>query len=452
MPLPYNYFVKTTTIVSAASNSNDGHDPLGCALVNASYDHTGGGSGERQLTAASGTPFTNVQAGDSIWLMNAAGGVADGLYEIASVPSSTVILLEDDAGLTADSTGDVDSSSGPWLTLQYAFDTVATGGNQLVICADGDGGSGQWLANNSVDNVFNVDSGAPSTVQPITYRGGSARGVVDGTVAVIDGTGLTYPECAITVSGTTTYRRWIDLRFTGTTLGHNIYCAVTTATNHQFLRCRFDDAAGAGCASRSHDWHFVDCEFDSNGTWGKMPDTPTRVGAGRGNFLRCRFHDNGSGGLQIADQSMVSQCLFYDNTGPGLRFYGRTINAIIDGCVFAFNNQDGIDGTGPFTLAPPFIASNNIFRSNGAYGIGLGFSLPLGVTGAYFAEIDYNCFSNNTSGNLTEVTQADIVGSPTGDHNVYDNPDFVSETDGSEDFDLQSGSPCVYTGLAVPDA
>ena len=51
MPLPFTYFVKSVTLISAASDSNDGRDPLGAACTNATYDHTGGASGERQLTA-----------------------------------------------------------------------------------------------------------------------------------------------------------------------------------------------------------------------------------------------------------------------------------------------------------------------------------------------------------------------------------------------------------------
>lgn len=40
------YFVKTATIVAAPDNANDGRDPLGIALVNATYDHTGNGEGD----------------------------------------------------------------------------------------------------------------------------------------------------------------------------------------------------------------------------------------------------------------------------------------------------------------------------------------------------------------------------------------------------------------------
>ena len=71
------FFARHTNITdgSAALDTNDGLDTLGAALVNASYDHTGGGSGERQLTAASGTPFANSLAGDPVFLLNAVAAL-----------------------------------------------------------------------------------------------------------------------------------------------------------------------------------------------------------------------------------------------------------------------------------------------------------------------------------------------------------------------------------------
>jgi len=452
MPLPYTHFVKTSTIVGAPTDTTSGNapgkDPLGCNLSNATYDHTGGASGERQLTAASGTPFSSVQAADLIYLNNAAGGVADGLYEVASVPSSTVILLTADSGLTADSTADVDSSAGPWATIQYGLDNCTAGGDDLVIADDGDESDGTWTPGATLD----ADIGAGSDQEPITVRGGNSRGVPDGTVPTISGAGMAASSQVLTVSNSTTKRRWIDLRFTaGKDFG--IYCADANSVDHQWLRCRFDNAAKGGVGRNPADWYFVDCEFADNGTWGIIPANASTLDV-RSGFLRCRFHDNGTGGIYCTGFMFVSQCLFYDHGKWHIRFRQRAPNVVIDGCVFhkTAAGEDGINCWGTFDGMSPFIVTNSIFRTSAGYGIDMtGFAEPGGVPGIYWAELDYNCWSNNTSGDVNGATKQDVMGSPAGDTNVYADPTFTSETDGSEDFDLQSTSPCIDAGLQVPE-
>jgi len=450
MPLPYTHFVRTSTIVGAPADNltgtAPGRDPLGCDLSNATYDHTGGGSGERQLTAASGTPFASVQAGDYIWLCNSGGGVADGLYEIASVPSSTVILLVADYGLTADSTGDVDSSRGPWATLQYALDQMTTSLDELVICDDGET-SGVWQPSAQLD----IDQGAVSAPSaPVTIRGGNSRGVVDGTVPEINGSSLPASTNLVVFAGDTDYRRFIDLRFTAGKY-HNVYETANTSQHIHWIRCRFDHAAQSGMAFRGLDTYYIDCEFDNNGACGIQSDTAGRNLSPRSTFLRCRIHDNGSIGFILAYTTNMQQCLIYDNGSHGVSFSGRADYAIFDGCVFFGNTGSGINGSGASGGPYPLSVTNCVFRSNGAYGISLSsITPPAGTSGVYFAEIDYCCFSNNTSGATSGATKNGQMGSSSGDHNVYSDPLFTSETDGSEDFRPQGSSPLIDAGISVP--
>ena len=87
---------------------------------------------------------------------------------------------------------------------------------------------------------------------------------------------------------------------------------------------------------------------------------------------------------------------------------------------------------------------NNIFRSNGGYGI----NTSTGTLGQFFY-LDYNCSNNNTSGHI-DINGGTLPGS----NNVLTNPYFKVETDGSEDFRLQStstgdanDSPCLDVGI-----
>jgi hypothetical protein len=159
---------------STPAGANDGLDPIGFGLVNATYDHTGNAEGERHLSLTAA--FTNYEhvPGDMIYLMNAVGGVATGLYTIASKVDADAILLASSAGLTADSTADVDSSSGPWSNAQNSFDALIAG-EVLCVCRDQYIGRGQ-------SNPIEIDITAGTATAPITVRGVNARGGNDGTL------------------------------------------------------------------------------------------------------------------------------------------------------------------------------------------------------------------------------------------------------------------------------
>jgi len=439
MPLPYDYFVKTTTIVSAASDSNDGRDPLGCSLATASYDHTGGGTGERQLTAGSGTPFTNVQAGDYIYLVFGGGTSLDGCYEIETVSSSTVVLLAADTGLIDDSTSNVTSSDGPWLTLQYAFDTALTDGDHVVFCDDGNGTGTDWEYVPTLDmDVGNFDAGGRH------FHGANGRGVVDGTVTTISGASHSGSTHLITANNATLDgQNFYDIRLTGAG-SINLYAYIPTSMNAWgFHRCRIDNATGAGIQMRSYLWSFVDCEVDSNGSFG-LTDGSTSPNNLRALWVRCRIHDNGGDGINAGSQGLID-CLVYDNAGDGYAIFGAS-PCPIQGSVFFGNTGDGIStGSGSWTAnmgAGPLI-SNCVFRSNGGYGVNLS-----GYSTAVSPGIDYCCFHNNTSGPTSGAVE--FLGKfPGEDNNIYVDPEFTSETDGSEDFTPADGSPLIDAGIMV---
>jgi hypothetical protein len=455
MPLPYQYFVKTSTIVGAPSDSNDGRDPLGCALSNATYDHTGGGSGERQLTAASGTPFSSVQAGDYIYLLNAVGGVANGLYTIASVPSSTVILLEDDSGLTADSTADVDSSNGPLLTETTLINTTAAAGQVSVICDDGDGTGGDWEPTGASVPYVCQNGGANGHY----FQGGNSRGVVDGTKAVLSAVSLDTGVHLMTPGIGT---KMMDIIFKGraTGTGQLVHCGGSRTLDHNtFIRCEFIDSPSDAITNTSDFWNFVDCLFADNVNKGVDCGTTAPRGS-HTRFVRCRFRDNGLECYDGASDGLVFEgCLFFGNgtgTGdPAIRLHRLGADCIVDGCVFYNNAGSGV-GYGASTGATSSGVSitNSIFKDNGAYGV------DASAYGWAFPHIDYCCFHGNTSGAVASSTFIGYLDStatgglpepiPGTANCISSDPLFESVTAGSEDFTPKSTSPCLVAGIDVP--
>jgi hypothetical protein len=447
MPLPYTYFVKTTTIVGAPVDTvagvANGRDPLGCALSGATYTHTGGGSGERQLNAASGTPFANVQAGDYIYLTGATGGVANGLYRIRTQVTGAIVLLNADSGLTADATT-IASSDGPWLTLQYAFDNTATTRNQLVICNDGNGTGGNWEYAVTLD----LDTNAGGDYG-IIYRGGNSRGVVDGTRATISGASLPASTDLINQGTTSTHIYMLDLRMTGATRDNVTSPQNVTGIRITFVRCRIDNAGQHGTVHRNM-FVYIQTEIDNNAGWGSISEAGA-TGSARAGFVlyQCSVHHNGSGGVvQGTHHCEVMESLFYRNGGDGIQIYRGTgtggAQGFIVASVFHSNTGNGIGpGSSTWSNMPPVIARNCIFTSNSGYGI------SLGAYGTRWLQVDHNIFFNNSSGPVLNVVEDPPgIGHSDGDDSIYLNFTGGSYDDtGHVDGDFRLLSTGSFTNL-----
>lgn len=181
----------TDIYVDPAVNANSGdgmNDDVRASLVNATYDHTGNGEGERHLSLTAGFASYTFTAGDRIYLKNAAGGVAEGSYEVASKVDDDAILLVADAGLTADSTADVDSSAGTYGDLRYAIEQETfdpTNGTRVNIKA----GTAEILTE-TIDTSM-ADTGvsiawSPSTTAQLVFQGYTST-AGDGGIGEIDG-------------------------------------------------------------------------------------------------------------------------------------------------------------------------------------------------------------------------------------------------------------------------
>ena len=314
-----------------------------------------------------------------------------------------------------------------WATVQYAFDNT-TAGDIVLVCADG---THTPTATIDIDNT-NIVTGA----NPLTVRGCAADGTDDGTVATITGASISSNYIFnYNVSGIAV--RCSNLRLTASTSTAAYIQSTVDAAVISFDNCQFDNASGAGVtineSSQTCVVMFTFCEFNNNGTYGSGNATSARGG---GYYKYCSFHDNTSHGIYERGRYgkvVVDDCLIYDNGGDGILYDEASYDIKISNSVVFGNTGDGIE------LASGSYAKiiNTIIRSNGGYGV----NKNSGNIGELYY-FDYNCSHNNTSGHI-DINSGNLPGS----NNVTSDPKFTSETNGSEDFTLQSDSPCKNTGL-----
>ena len=252
----------TERFVTDAASGGDGNDNLGLALVNATYDHTGNGEGERHLSLAGAFSGYTFVAGDKIYLENAVGGITvPALYEIASRVDDDAILLVADAGLTADSTTDVDSSAGPWTLAESLTNAVA--GDRVNVQSD----SGYALGADAVTN-----SGTFS--QLICFRGyNSTIGDLEGSGWNADGSLVTTNFPIITLSGNLSigasgnhFVLFQNIVFTGSVSGDLV--GDTSADHWGALECSFTNTANSASASAVHGDNgvrLVNCDCECTG-------------------------------------------------------------------------------------------------------------------------------------------------------------------------------------------
>lgn len=319
-----------------------------------------------------------------------------------------------------------------FATMQKLFDT----------CTAGDTG---YFQGETVSSTVDIDTNTGTSDAPIIYHGcdSSGNALSGSSQATID-TSSTLANGVLHASANTPdYLIFKQMKVDGGGSGNGEYCVQTADSDSHhawtFVNCRFTNADNHGLYIRAASpWTFVNCQIDNNGAGGSGNGIlPTNNARGSFNLINCRIHDNADAGARIGYSSsnllIVKGCVFYDNGDVGL-YCGATTNyAIICNNVFFKNSSDGIYfSSGNDTI----ILYNNIFRINGGYGINSNNDID------HFVYMDYNCSHVNTSGHWN-LNGGTLFGS----NNVTSDPKFTSETDGSEDFTLQSDSPCIDAGF-----
>jgi hypothetical protein len=273
-------------------------------------------------------------------------------------------------------------------------------------------------------------TGIGSANNPVLITGCSLTGDVDGTKADISG--ATLPSET-------------DI------LDHPITQNIT----YKNLIVRNSPRHGIACSSSSGNTnlHFNNIDILNNAQWGATPLTnynarfsftncrisgnmygigsPHNYRMPNLKLIACTIENNSNTGIHVANELIVLKTVVKNN-GIGIRANITTPERwLISNSTF-YKNTNAIDvGSGSLNLS---IIESNIFRNN------IGFAFKSGNTIIDRITIMNNCFSNNSSGDSES-------GSITGNGNIHDDPLFVSEVEGEEDFNLQPTSPCINTGL-----
>ncbi len=332
-----------------------------------------------------------------------------------------------------------------WATLEYAFDNVDAG-DILYICSNV---SNKFTISAKVD----IDTTSGTATNRIQVLGAD---LVDGSP--YNGAGFAYITTASTITAlwdiadAMHYYFVKDIYFDGGGSGNASYCVQNPAAGNtdvwEWDNCRFTNASSHGLylfvrGDVDGPWHFNGCEIDSNGKGGSGNGvggpTANRILV---NYNNCIIRDNADYGVRTGIASQENTAYFTDNVvyrngGSGLHLVTAAAAQIkVSGSVFFDNGGSGLEITASDDL---FVVAfeNNIFSENDVYGIDTN-----GGTVNQVLSADYNCYYDNGSGHIDILS-----GTPPGTHNVTSDPKFVNTTAGSEDFGLQSGSPCLGAAL-----
>jgi len=317
-------------------------------------------------------------------------------------------------------TNDGLSFASAFQTFQKCLDT-AVAGDEVRMCPE---------AVETTSVQIDADTNAGSETAPITFLPASTS---DGSVD----TSVRYPiqaSASITAilshTASTGYLRFYNVNFDGNS--NATYAVADTADvsgYRLFANCRFYGATSHGFGIRgSSATILVGSELYNNGGSGIR-----NLANGRGLVYSygSSFHDNTSYGVHLSrTQCQFERSLIYDNGDSGVfcdasAYYLRMVGNTVHG-----NAGDGVDldhNAGRFLNE----FYNNVFSSNGAYGVRFGQADTDFIWGC-----DYNAFYNNTLGQSDQTFP--------GIFNVTGDPLFESVVDGAENFRLSSSSSPLF--------
>jgi hypothetical protein len=354
---------------------------------------------ENQLTSAA-NPFGSTVPGNVI---NITGGTgfSHGLYRIVSVSGSTA-TMDRDVGI-ANSTGGTGNLGGAFATPNKATSNMTVGGQITYI----KGGTYQMGSFEGPD--LTNDNGFYRLIGYSSTRGDNGQATIQASVATTD---------LATLGGSSAGLSCENLIFDGnnTSGANGFYFPPTAHVLITFVNCIFKNFTGNFCIRNLGNsiLNLQACEFSGNAfTTDKsaciLGRTDSGVGSPGGSIMvtivNCYFSGNSISSTNLATaiwcEGMalsVEHSIFYNNTGTNMDGIvirnAQTVN-ICNNAIHS-NSRHGINiDSGVSTAAACVIPNiqNNIFTSNGGYGINAAYS-----TTPTIVIVNHNAYYNNASG------------------------------------------------------
>jgi hypothetical protein len=321
------------------------------------------------FTAAAGTPFSAVTAGDFASVYNDGATVTVYVARVTSVDGGGATLTLSTTSIagtapTTSGTGRSCTTGGAWKgpngTDDFPFDFVAytltdASGNQPRVN----------LKNNA---TYSITASLGHSLMGVIFQGYTST-VGDGGKFVVDG-GTSGSDLLI-LSGT--QNMVIDGIFQNNGGGGSPNGLSLTGYN-QAIRCIATGIRGTGFAGSSACNTFIECEaygcnLANSGSKGGF------TSSGNGDsYVRCISHDNTTGnssGFVCTGTNAGANyhsCISDSNTLYGFHFSGNISTGTMIGCDCYNNGSDGIRLASGFAGNPIYIENCNLIR-NGGYGI-----------------------------------------------------------------------------------
>lgn len=309
-----------------------------------------------------------------------------------------------------------------WKTIQKLADTAVVGEIGYIAGDDGTYGTGLYTLAAQID--FDINSG--TLASPIQYIATNGVVKIDGNSAV--------NKC---INGRTTFLHfdvndpttdaWEIYGSRGVGFSWQVHQPVFLLRNMVF---RNNGSAGLYIYRRPRG-RIINCIAYSNNQHGFFFNQAYNYGW---NVIGCEAYDNGVDGFYHGALNLMEYCSSHHNGGNGYHFYtGGTSGkgATMKNCIASNNDGDGIKFDVVTTLNGFGFITNSIISDNGGFGI----TCLAGQDDAIY--LDSNCYFNNTLGDVNNVTK--------GYKSINSDPLFTDRV--NADYTLQSGSPCIGTGI-----
>jgi hypothetical protein len=392
-------------------NNSTGSDTTASGSSAGANVYGSGASTTSASAVVTGITTTGVQAGDLLWVQSSNGRQ---FSVIASVDSGTQVTCDDTFANT--------ESSRTWA---IGGKRATLNGSRRIFDdgSSGDGKAGHILEledghTESISSSLNLRV-AGSTTEMFTIRGASGS--------------TTKPKITVTANTScfnliASYNRIENIEIQNTfgnkTFANGFYANFTSPRSIQIVGVKMDDATNYLqfgvylSGSASGDIHISNCSIGNCGNTGIYLRSCSGNQTVSGSQI---FNCTGNGILQIINASscLVSNSVLYGNSN-GVAITDGKFHS--QGSIYYNNTNDGFSysGNDPFTL------TNNVFVSNGAYGVDAGSSPSESM---FF--IDRNAFYGNGTadfnGSLSQHTNSitltadPFVDSAAADFNIADN-------------------------------
>lgn len=423
---------------SGSDTAASGAGPATAVTGSNAYSGDGAGGGTQTVINLSGdTPdLSGVTADtDAIYLATATG--ERHLFQIIAVDDGANTVTVEIAPDTSIDTGsevswaiggkrktlENDTSQPDWDDARHGWHFVLEGDGTVYTIT-----SEIQMPTGTGDHTYGpvvFRSSDPDTVQPVIDRTGSFNSFYNN-------------------GGRVEFR---GLKFTRSS-GSSSHSAIGAGAGSDYtgvFKCEVDGTGMDHCIDMgSYTFVIDECNFhscDRNTTSHGITDQD-----GTGNTLiirRTRVHDNDGYGINLGSLGsyvnvFIENTVIYDNTDSGIYINAFSIASYVEfrRLTLHANDGDGIeiaDTTGDDRTS--IIFEELALVDNGGYGV----NIPTDQLNLVIRNRN-NLYYNNTSGARNNL--------PEGDDELTSDPQFVSETDGSEDFEPDTGSPLIDAGIS----